>query len=350
MGFKKGVRMIKRVREAIEAYRNGEMIIVMDDEDRENEGDLVLAGIFSTPEKINFMAQEARGLICVSITKELAQKFDLPPMVAHNDSNHETAFTVSIDAREAKTGISAFERDMTIRLMCDENTTPKDFVRPGHIFPLIAKEGGVLVRTGHTEASVDLCKIAGLKPVSVICEIMKEDGSMARRGDKFLLDFAKKHQLKILYVSDLVAYRIQNENLLNLISKQKSNLLNFDGIEYIFEDHLKRKHIVFEFENKNDKAPPLVRFHIVKSDYELLSNKEGYDVLLKSISKLKENGGYIIFLQDNGSKDEVVKNFGIGAQILKRLQIEEFQLISNSHKEYNALGGFDLKISNTIEV
>ncbi|MFG5109175.1 3,4-dihydroxy-2-butanone-4-phosphate synthase, partial [Campylobacter lari] len=135
------------MKEAVEAFRNGEMIIVMDDEDRENEGDLVLAGIFSTPEKINFMAQEARGLICVSITDSLAKKLDLPPMVAKNDSNHETAFTISIDAKEAKTGISAFERDMTIQLMCDDNSIPSDFVRPGHIFPLIAKEGGVLVRT-----------------------------------------------------------------------------------------------------------------------------------------------------------------------------------------------------------
>ena len=189
---------IKRAQEAIDAIKNGEMIIVMDDEDRENEGDLVYAGIFSTAQKVNFMAQEARGLICVSVTKQIANELDLPPMVSKNSSNHETAFTVSIDAKAAKTGISAYERDMTINLMCHPNAKPDDFVRPGHIFPLIAKEGGVLERTGHTEASVDICKLAGLKPVSVICEIMKEDGQMPGRGDKFLLDFAKKHSLKIL--------------------------------------------------------------------------------------------------------------------------------------------------------
>ena len=171
-----------RMKDAIEAIKKGEMIIIMDDEDRENEGDLVMAGIFSTPEKINFMAQEARGLICVSITQELAHKLDLPPMVQRNDSNHETAFTISIDAKEAKTGISAYERDLTIRLMCDSNAKPSDFVRPGHIFPLIAKSGGTLVRTGHTEASVDICRLAGLAPISVICEIMKKDGTMAGRG------------------------------------------------------------------------------------------------------------------------------------------------------------------------
>lgn len=342
--------MISRVKEAIDAYRNGEMIIIMDDEDRENEGDLVLAGIFSTPEKINFMAQEARGLICVSITQDLANHLDLPPMVANNNSNHETAFTISIDAKDAKTGISAFERDMTIQLMCDENAQPSDFVRPGHIFPLVAKEGGVLVRTGHTEASVDLCKIAGLKPVAVICEIMKEDGSMARRGDKFLLDFAKKHQLKILYVSDLVSYRMQNENLLYLVSKQKERLLDFSIMKHIFKDHLQRNHFVFEFDRKKGNDFPLVRFHLIKYDYELLTNQETYNLLLKSIEKMSQHGGYLIFLQDSDSDNELVKKFGVGAQILKRLGVETFNLISNSHKEYNALGGFGLKINQTIEV
>lgn len=341
--------MESRVKEAIEAFRSGEMIIIMDDEDRENEGDLVLAGIFSTPEKINFMAQEARGLICVSVTQELANKLDLPPMVARNDSNHQTAFTISIDAKKAKTGISAFERDMTIQLMCDETASPRDFVRPGHIFPLIAKEGGVLVRTGHTEASVDLCILAGLKPVSVICEIMKKDGSMARRGDKFLLDFAKKHNLKILYVSDLVAYRLKNEDLLQLLEACEEDFLGCLTKKYVFEDHFKRKHIVFEFERKKEQNP-LVRFHTIRTDYELLSDKEKYDFLLRSVARLNQEGGFLIFLQDNGNVDEVVRNFGIGAQILKRLKVETFDLISASNKEYSGLGGFDLKIVRTLEV
>lgn len=339
---------LQRVKEAIEAIKNGEMIIIMDDEDRENEGDLVMAGIFSTPEKINFMAQEARGLICVSITKEIAQKLDLPPMVSHNSSNHETAFTVSIDAKEAKTGISAFERDLTIKLMCDKNTSPEDFVRPGHIFPLIAKDGGVLVRTGHTEASVDICKIAGLKPVSVICEIMKEDGTMAKRGDKFLIDFAKKHSLKTLYVSDLISYRLQNERLISITSKEQVNFLDTQCEKITFLDHLKREHYAFKIGHSNT---PIVRFHKITTDYELLSNTQSYEYLMRSINKIKQENGYIIFINDDMNNSSVIKGFGIGAQILMLLNIQDFKLISsNNNREYNAISGFNLKLLEYIEV
>lgn len=338
---------LERVKQAIQAIKNGEMIIIMDDEDRENEGDLVMAGIFSTPEKINFMAQEARGLICVSITKEIAQKLDLPPMVAHNSSNHETAFTVSIDAKEAKTGISAFERDLTIKLMCDKNTSPSDFVRPGHIFPLIAKDGGVLVRTGHTEASVDICKIAGLKPISVICEIMKEDGTMAKRGDKFLIDFAKKHNLKTLYVSDLISYRLQNERLISIISKEQVSFLDTQCEKITFLDHLKREHYAFKIKNSDT---PIVRFHKITTDYELLSNAQSYQYLIRSIDKIKQEGGYIIFINDNMDNSDVIKGFGIGAQILMLLDIQDFKLISSNNREYNAISGFNLKVVEYVEV
>lgn len=338
----------QRVSEAIQAIKMGEMIIIMDDEDRENEGDLVMAGVFSTPQKINFMAQKARGLICVSITQEIAQKLDLPPMVQENSSNHETAFTVSIDAKEAKTGISAYERDLTIALMCDDATTPQDFVRPGHIFPLIAKKGGVLVRTGHTEASVDICKLAGLKPVSVICEIMKEDGSMARRGDKFLVDFAKQHNFKILYVSDLISYRLKNENLMSIISEDSSNFLGEECKKIVFKDHLERQHFVFEIGNF---STPIVRFHTIKNDYELFSDIQGYELLLRSFDKIKLLGGYLIFINDHSSNGLIFKNFGIGAQILRLLGIEEFKLItSNNSREYNALSGFNLKLCEHINV
>ena len=336
-----------RVKEAITAFRNGEMLIVMDDEDRENEGDLVLAGIFSTPEKINFMAKYARGLICVCITQEISKQLDLPPMVAKNDSNHETAFTISIDAKEAKTGISAFERNMTIQLMCDEKSTPSDFVRPGHIFPLIAKEGGVLVRTGHTEAGIDLCRLSGLKPVSVICEIMKEDGTMAGRGDKFLLDFAKKHQIKILYISDLIAYRIQNENLLQCTQNQEIYFLSHLVKKQTFVDHLNQEHIVLEF--KKAKIP-LVRFETLKNDLDRFSDTAGYHYFLNCVQKLYKEGGYLIFLQNNQLKNQVVKDFGIGAQILRRLGVDQFRLISSSDREYNGLGGFGLTITQRVEL
>lgn len=340
---------LKRVREAISAYKNGEMLIVMDDEDRENEGDLVLAGIFSTPEKINFMAKQARGLICVCITSDLANKLDLPPMVVKNDSNHETAFTVSIDAKEAKTGISAFERDMTIGLLCDDNTQSSDFVRPGHIFPLVAKEGGVLVRTGHTEAGIDLCNLAGIKPVSVICEIMKEDGTMAGNGDKFLLDFAKEHSIKIVYISDIIAYRMQHENLIKVIESKTGEFLSYPVTQHCFCDHLNRMHFALEFGDSQNKIP-LVRFEIMRSDFDRLSDYGSYSHLLRSVERLSNEGGILIFLQDNGIKDGVVKNFGIGAQVLKSLGINEFSLITSSKREFSALSGFDLKIVDYIDL
>lgn len=348
----------KRVKEAIEALKLGKMIIIMDDEDRENEGDLVMAGIFSTPEKINFMAQEARGLICVSITQEIAHRLDLPPMVTKNDSNHETAFTISIDAREARTGISAYERDMTIRLMCENTTKPSDFVRPGHIFPLIAKEGGVLVRTGHTEASVDICRLAGLAPISVICEIMKKDGTMARRGDKFLLDFARDHNLNILYVSDIIQYRLSVENLLSECFRKEAHFMNEQCEKIGFVDHLAREHLVFHFRSSQASSSPFVRFHNSSSDLALLQNTQEWNALNKSIVHLKTHGGYLICLNAGMESNSAhacgdMKDFGIGAQILKRLQIKDFTLLSScaSNKgQYNALGGFDLHITKNIEL
>ncbi|WP_104706970.1 bifunctional 3,4-dihydroxy-2-butanone 4-phosphate synthase/GTP cyclohydrolase II [Helicobacter bizzozeronii] len=338
---------LERMEQALLAIKNGELIILMDDEDRENEGDLVMAGIFSTPDKINFMAKHARGLICVSLTQEIANKFDLKPMVSHNDSKHETAFTVSIDARVAKTGISAYERSLTIELLCKEHTSAQDFVRPGHIFPLIAKDEGVLVRTGHTEASVDLCKLAGLKPISVICEIMKEDGSMAKRGDKFLLDFAKTHGLKTLYVSDIVSYRLQSENLLKIVSQEPTQFLGHACTHFIFEDHLHRKHYAYQF--MGDLARPLVRFHIIKSDYELLSQGDQYRFLMDALQKLSVEGGFLIFIDPQAKTYDTLKNFGIGALILKSLGVKSFRLLtSQDNPEHTALRGFDLEMLEAI--
>ncbi|MBD3798094.1 MAG: 3,4-dihydroxy-2-butanone-4-phosphate synthase, partial [Campylobacterales bacterium] len=182
---------IERVLKAIEEIKKGKMVIMCDDEDRENEGDLVYAAAFSTPEHVNFMAKEARGLICVALSKQNAQRLELSPMVSSNTSSYETAFTVSVDAVSASTGISAKERDDTIKILANPISRPQELVRPGHIFPLIAKDGGTLVRTGHTEGSVDLCRLAGLSEAGVICEIIKEDGEMARRDDLDI--FAQKH-------------------------------------------------------------------------------------------------------------------------------------------------------------
>ncbi|PAF49662.1 bifunctional 3,4-dihydroxy-2-butanone 4-phosphate synthase/GTP cyclohydrolase II [Helicobacter sp. 13S00401-1] len=338
---------LQRVKEAIKAIRNGEMIIIMDDEDRENEGDLVYAGIFTSPEKINFMTKYARGLVCVSITEDIAKKLDLSPMVKHNDSNHETAFTVSIDSKTAKTGISAFERSETIRLMCEETTEPSDFVRPGHIFPLIAKKGGVLIRTGHTEASIDICKLAGLKPVSVICEIMKDDGSMPGHGDKFLSDFAKEFNLKILYVSDLVHFRLEHECLLTEISNTEDNFLGKACKKYEFKDHLNNIHTAYEFTPKN--SIPLVKIHRITPDLELFQDETRYKEMIKSVDILQEKGGFLIFINAY-SPNDVDKRFGTGAQILRLLDIKEFDLLSNKEQSFNSLHGFNLNLRKRVEI
>lgn len=336
---------IQRVQEAIEAIKNGEMIIIMDDEERENEGDIVYAGEFSSSDKVNFLVTQARGVLCVSITKDIADKLDLPLMVNNNSSNHETAFTISVDAKNAKTGVSAFERDMTIKLICNEDSKPSDFARPGHIFPLIAKNGGVLERTGHTEASIDICKLAGLKPVSVICELMKDDGTMASNDDDFVIEFAKKHNLKILYVSDLIYYRMQYEQLICKLDEIEVMLLGIKCIKFIFLDHLNNKHIVYKFSPEANN----VKFNTFDNTLQLLENKE-FEILHKSIEFLNNNGGYLICINGNKNKSELEsKNFGIGAQILRYFNINEFTLLStHANRHYIGLGGFGLKIKEKI--
>lgn len=336
---------IKRVQEAIEAIKNGEMIIIMDDEERENEGDIVYAGEFSSSDKVNFLVTQARGVLCVSITKDIADKLDFPLMVNNNSSNHETAFTISVDAKNAKTGVSAFERDMTIKLICNEDSKPSDFARPGHIFPLIAKNGGVLERTGHTEASIDICKLAGLKPVSVICELMKDDGTMASNDDDFVIEFAKKHNLKILYVSDLIYYRMQYEQLICKLDEIEVMLLGIKCIKFIFLDHLNNKHIVYKFSPEANN----VKFNTFDNTLQLLENKE-FEILHKSIEFLNNNGGYLICINGNKNKSELEsKNFGIGAQILRYFNINEFTLLStHANRHYIGLGGFGLKIKEKI--
>ena len=333
---------IERVKKAIEEIQKGNIIIMIDDEDRENEGDLVYAGVFSTPEKVNFLASKGRGLICVSLTKEIAKKLELNPMVPQNNESFSTAFTISVDAKETRTGISAYERDLTIKKLSSPTSKPDDFVRPGHIFPLIAKEGGVLVRTGHTEGSVDICKLAGVYPVAVICEIMNEDGTMARRND--LSKFAKEHNLAIVYISDIVEYRLQFESLVKTEKKEK---VKFDGVEfekYTFKDHLKQTHYALV-----NKAKELtnVKFYKVTKNVDFLLDDKKMKEYKKVLEFIKYNTGAIIFI-DSNSKDN--KEFGIGAQILKKLGIKKLNLLSNHKSEFNALKGFGIEINKFVEI
>ncbi len=339
---------IQRVQQAIEDIKQGKMVVMIDDEDRENEGDLVYAATFSTPEKVNFMATEAKGLICVAISKEIADRLQLQPMVQHNDSQHETAFTVSVDARDATTGISAFERDMTIKLLSSPISTPSDLVRPGHIFPLIAKEGGVLVRTGHTEGSVDLCRLAGLTPAAVICEIMREDGQMARRDD--LETFSKKHGLNIVYISDIVEYRLRNERLVHLKEEETIEFFDTKVTKKTFIDHENKEHYAIVFYKIHETEN--VRFHNIGRDVDLLLNQNKYTQLVRSIDYLKHNGGVLVFLDTEGAlAGDEMKEFGIGAQILAELGIKNIRLlVSSKGKEFVGLGGFGLDIVEEIEL
>ncbi len=338
---------IERVEKAIDDIKHGKMVIMMDDEDRENEGDLVYAATFSTAEMVNFMAKEARGLICTPVTKEIAAKLDLLPMVSNNVSNHETAFTVSIDSANATTGISADERDDCISKLANPLTVADDFVRPGHIFPLIAKDGGVLVRTGHTEGSVDLCKLAGLAPAAVICEIIKDDGKMARMDD--LEIFSKEHDMTIVYISDIVEYRLANEKLVKRVLLEETELRGTKVERIVYEDHLERTHTVIRFYKGHETAN--VKFHNIGSDIELILDDKRFDALNHSIEYLKKNGGVLVFLDTKVISHEQAKEFGVGAQILKDLGIKNINLLTtNKDTEFVGLAGFGLDVISKVEV
>lgn len=328
------------IEEAIKELKEGKMLIMVDAEDRENEGDLIFPAQFSTKEKMNFTITHAKGVVCVALSEELANKFNLSLMVPKNTSNHETAFTITVDAKDATTGVSAYERDMTVKIFADKNAKASDFVRPGHINPLIAKKGGVLERTGHTEGTVDLCRLAGLMEACVICEIVKDDGDMARRSD--LLDFCKKHNINMITISDLIEYRLKHESLVKIISEEKAILAGFESKKIVFKDHNNAEHIAFCF--KELKECENVKFYLSGSDFELLTSNK-FNELLAQIKFLSEEGGVIIFMQNEKKDNSQFKNYGIGAQILRELKISKIKLLSqNNDKEYIGLKGFGLDI------
>ncbi len=339
---------IQRVLEAIDEIKKGKMVIMVDDEDRENEGDLVYASVFSTPQHVNFMAKNARGLICVALSKTIATRLDLNPMVSSNTSSYETAFTVSVDAKDALTGISAAERDDTINILANPISHADDLVKPGHVFPLIAKDGGTLVRTGHTEGSVDLCRLAGLSESGVICEIIKDDGTMARRDDLDI--FGEKHNLKTVFISDIVEYRLANERLVN---ETKVEELEFFGVkvqQHTFVDHDKVEHTAIVFYKAGEVAN--VRVHNVIPDIELLLNQKKYNNLVDSIEYLKQNSGVLIFINKTHHQDNAaMKEFGIGAQILKSLGVSKMNLIpSIKSTDLVGLSGFGLEVNEVIDI
>jgi len=339
---------IQRVLEAIQEIKKGNMVIMIDDEDRENEGDLVYASAFSTPQHVNFMATNARGLICVALSKSIATRLELNPMVNSNTSSYETAFTVSVDAKNALTGISAAERDETIKILANPISHANELVKPGHIFPLIAKDGGTLVRTGHTEGSVDLCMLAGVSPSSVICEIIKEDGTMARRDDLDI--FGEKHGLKTVFISEIVEYRLANETLVHETNVESIELFGVKVKQHTFADHDSIEHTAIVFYNTGEVAN--VRVHNVMPDIELLLNQKKYSNLVSSIEYLKQNSGVLVFINKTNHQDNAaMKEFGIGAQILKSLGISKMNLITSlKQTDFVGLSGFGLEVNEVIDI
>ncbi len=367
---------------AAEDVRGGKMIIIVDDENRENEGDLVCAAEKVTPEIINFMAVHGRGLICLPMTEERCDELQLPPQTSNNTSSMGTAFTISIEAREGvTTGISAADRARTILTAVDPDSTPGDLARPGHVFPLRARRGGVLVRVGQTEASVDIARVAGLAPAAVICEIMNDDGTMARMPQ--LEVFAEKHALKIISVADLVRYRIEKEMLVKRVLEATLPTTYGDFHTIIYENEINGEtHIALTMGDVSRTTEPvLVRVQTENVTFAVFGSAlgEAAPTMRASLQKISEEGrGVVLYLRQRENNLDLVNqlrtyalmrekgidfqkakletgygkvhDYGIGAQILKDLGLRKIRLLSNHPPKINALEAFGLEITETLRL
>ncbi len=350
---------ISPTEEIIEEARNGRMFILVDHEDRENEGDLVIPAQMATPEAVNFMATHGRGLICLTLPADRIEALGLPLMSTKNSSRHETAFTISIEAREGvTTGISAHDRARTIAVAIDPMRGAADIATPGHIFPLRARDGGVLVRAGHTEAATDVSRLAGLNPAGVICEIMNDDGSMARLPE--LVSFAQKHRLKIGTISDLIAYRLRNDSLVREIARRPVQSLHGGDWEMrVFTDATQgAEHIVLTRGDIAGDAPVLVRMHSLNPLEDVLGLHPAHAGLMPAAMRAiaAEGRGAVVLLRDTQMKlalDEEeaphkLRQYGLGAQILAALGLHRIELLSNSGTpRIIGLDAYGLEIAGT---
>ncbi len=351
---------ISSIEDIIEDARNGRMFILVDHEDRENEGDLIIPAQMATPDAINFMATHGRGLICLTLTGERVDQLGLPLMASQNSSRHETAFTVSIEAREGiETGISARDRARTVAVAIDASKGPADIATPGHLFPLRARDGGVLVRAGHTEAAVDIARLAGLNPSGVICEVMNDDGTMARLPD--LIAFAQRHNLKIGTISDLIAYRRRHDNLVRVQTEQTiTSEFGGEWVMRVYTDQTQgAEHIALIKGDIGGDDPVLVRMHALDPILDVVGagpkgRAREFGAAMEQIAA--EGRGVLVLLRDLHMKlaigtevsPQTLRQYGLGAQILSSLGLRKIVLLTNSPRpKVIGLDAYGLEITGT---